>query len=233
MTLARQLPSLSIVAIAILLGLAACKPAADAAAAAPPVDSPEPAGTASASEHAAATMDAINPMTSPREAVIASMHRLMGARSYHTSMRIDGGPRGALDNEVDFVAPDRFRMDMKQMGTQVVVGNTMYMSMRGKTMQVQMPKGTLDKWRDPGNFREAEAGMTAEGMGSETLDGVSTQKYTVHYTLPQPGDSTLWIDDDGLPVQMRVTLDNKGTPVTTTLRYSRVNDPTLRIEAPK
>ena len=236
MTTPRMLPLaslMSLMSMTLLLGLAACKPSATnpaAEVAAPPsMDAAE----ATTADKVSAAVDAINPMTSPREAVIAAMHALKDARSYHTSMHFDGGPGGSLDNELDFVAPDRYRMDMKAMGTQVVIGSTMFLSMGGRSMQVPMPKGTLDKWRDPGNFREAEAGMTAEGMGSESLDGVNTQKYKVHYTVPQPGDSTLWIDGDGLPVQMRVTIDNKGEPVTTTMRYSRINDPTLRIEAPK
>ncbi|MDI1254000.1 hypothetical protein [Thermomonas sp.] len=238
MILPRTLPSLSLLGLALLLGLAACKPSAPAAtdadlAAPPSMDAPREDTKASASEHFAAAADAINPMTSPREAVIASMHKMMDATSYHVSMKMSGGPKAMMGNEVDFVAPDRFRMEMAGVGTQIIVGDTMYMSTQGRSMKVPMPKNTTSKWRDPGNFKEAEASMTAEGMGSESVEGISTQKYNVRQSVPKASDYTLWIAPDGMPLQMRMNMDSKGTPMTMTMRYSRINDPTLSIDAPK
>lgn len=172
-------------------------------------------------------------MTSPREAVIASMHKLMDASSYHVSMRMSGGPNGMMTNEIDFVAPDRFRIQMAGIGTQVIIGDTMFMSIEGRIMKVPMPKDRTRQWRDPGNFSESEASMTAEGMGSESVEGTSAQKYSVHYSEPNPVDSTLWIGPTGMPLQMRMNIDSNGTPVTMTMHYSRINDPTLSIDAPK
>lgn len=234
MTLTRLLPALSALAIGLVLGLTACKPAPPAATA-PDAASAAAADSvhASTAEKVSAAVDAINPITSPREAVIASMHKLMDATSYHVSMQMDGGPKGLMDNQVDFVAPDRFRMEMAGMGTQVIVGDTMYMSMQGRRMQVPMPKDTTNKWRDPGNFREAAASMTADSMGSESVDGISAQKYNVHQTVPTTAEYILWVGADGMPLQMRMNSDMKGKPVTTTMRYSRINDPTLSIDAPK
>ena len=229
----RTLPSMSLLGLALLLGLAACKPSTPAATdmTAPP--SMHEATKASAGEHATAAVDAINPMTSPREAVIASMHKLMDATSYHVSMQMSGGPKGLMNNEVDFVAPDRFRMEMAGVGTQIIVGDTMYMSMQGRSMKVPMPEGITNQWRNPGNFKEAEASMMAEGMGSEAVDGISAQKYSVRQSVPTTTDYTLWIGPDGMPLQMRMNIDMKGTPTTTTLRYSRINDPTLSVDTPK
>jgi hypothetical protein len=123
--------SSSVLGLVLLLGLAACKPPAPAAsdAAAPPAMD---GAQASNAERVAAAVDAINPMTSSREVVIASMHKLMDARSYHISMQMSGGPKGLMNNEVDFVAPDRFRMQMAGVGTQFIIGDTMYMSMQGR-----------------------------------------------------------------------------------------------------
>ena len=235
MTVSRNLPSLPILAIAILLGLTACKPSAPVSTDAvppPSMDTPEQASKASASEHVAAVVDAINPISSAREAVIASMHKLMDARSYHVSMQMSGGPKAMMANEIDFVAPDRFRMKMAGVGTQTIVGDTMYVSMQGRSMKVPMPKDITKQWRDPGNLKEAEAGMTAEGMGSDSVDGISAQKYNVRQTVPTTTDYTLWIGADGMPLQMRMNTDVNGAPATMTMRYSRINDPTLSIEAP-
>lgn len=229
----RTLHSMSVLGLALLVGLTACKPSAPVTtnAAAPP--SMDAASKASAGEHVAATVDAINPLTSPREAVIASMHKLMDASSYHVSMKMTGGPNAMMGNEVDFVAPDRFRMEMAGVGTQIIVGDTMYMSMQGRSMKVPMPKDTTAQWRNPGNFKEAEASMTAESMGSDSVAGISAQKYAVHQTVPKNTDYTLWIDSDGLPLQMRMNMDSNGTPITMTMRYSRINDSTMSIDAPK
>ena len=32
-----------------------------------------------------------------------------------------------MNSEIDFVAPDRYRMAMQGLGTQVIIGDTMYM----------------------------------------------------------------------------------------------------------
>ncbi|MDQ3159715.1 MAG: hypothetical protein M3Q51_01685, partial [Pseudomonadota bacterium] len=100
-------------------------------------------------------------------------------------------------------------------------------------MKVPMPKDMTRQWRDPGGFKEAEAGMSAEAMGSDSVDGISAQKYRVHYSVPTPTDSTLWIAADGMPLQMRMNMDSNGTPMTMTMRYSRINDPTLKIDPPQ
>lgn len=228
MVRSRALRSPVLVGIAMVLGLAACKPSAPT-----PGDTTPPPDRESATEGVAAAVDAINPITSPREAVIASINKMMEARSYHASMEIDGGPQGQLRNEVDFVAPGRMRMQMAGMGTQRVIGDTMYMTLDGRSMQVPMPKGTMTRWRDPGNFRAAEAGLTAEGLGSETVNGVTARKYALHHTMPDAAAGTLWISADDLPLKMQVTSGAPGKQVTTTIRYSRFNDPSIRIDAPK
>ena len=91
------------------------------------------------------------PKTSPKDEILASIDKFTALRSYHASMHLRGGAQGETANEVDFVAPDRFRMETP-MGTQVIIGDTMYMRAQGRTMQVPLPAGTLAQWRDPGNI---------------------------------------------------------------------------------
>lgn len=138
-----------------------------------------------------------------------------------------------MDNQIDFVAPDRYRMTLQGMGVQTIVGDTMYMSMGGRSMKVPMPAGTLSQWRDPAKLSENEATMTVEAQGSESVDGVATRKYLVHHGQPHPSEVTLWIGNDGLPLQMQARNDLHGKPMTTMVRYSRFNDSTLQIAAPK
>ena len=92
----------------LVLALAACKPS-------PPA---EPTASAVAPAVANATA-APSPMASPEDEVKASMDKFLKAKSFHAVMVMEGA-RG-MTNEMDFVAPDRYRMKMP-VGTQVIVG---------------------------------------------------------------------------------------------------------------
>lgn len=161
------------------------------------------------------------------------MTKFLAVRSYHAAMQFEGGPGGAMGHhEIDFVAPDRYRMQMP-MGTQVIIGDTMYMAMKGRTMKMPMPEGTLSQWRDPARLAEFEPGMTVQAQGSDTVDGVPARKYLVHHAQPQPVDVVMWVGNDGLPLQMQVTSIAQAQKLTSTTRYSRFDDPTIRIDPPK
>lgn len=223
--MSRHTSSLVLLGVLALIG---CKPAANAAGGDTPATATEPAST----NAIAAAAASLNPLSSPKDDILASVEKFKAVRSYHATMHMDGGPRGAITNEVDFVAPDRFRMKMP-MGTQVIIGDTMYMNADGRTMKIPMPKGTLTQWRDPANMDKSAATMTVESQGSESVDGVSARKYLVHHTEPHPADVTMWVGGDGYPLQIRVDGNLNGQASTTTIRYSRINDPTIRIDPPQ
>ena len=230
--MSRHSASLVLIGTLLALALAGCKPAAQEAPANTAADAnATPAALApNAADQVAAAAASLNPLSSPKDDIIASMEKFKAVRSYHATMHMDGGPRGAMTNEVDFVAPDRFRMKMP-MGTQIIIGDTMYMSMQGRTMKVPMPKGTLTQWRDPANMDKNIATMTVDAQGSESIDGVSARKYVVHHTQPHPADVTMWLADD-FPLQIRVSSEVNARANTTTIRYSRINDPSIRIDPP-
>jgi len=220
------MPVRPLVLACLFLALCACKPQAQA----PAGDaSPQPGAAAPAStlEKAAA---AINPLSSPMEEMEASTALFRNARSYHAVMSAKGAQ--AMDNEIDFVAPDRYRMQMP-MGTQVIIGDTMYMQVEGRSVKVPMPKGTLTSMRDPMRMQEAREGMSVEALGSDRVDGQVAKKYLVRYSRPQAGEFTLWIGSDGLPLQFIQQGQAQGKPYTMTTRYSRFNDPSISIEAPQ
>jgi len=165
-----------------------------------------------------------------KDEIKAAIGKFSAARSYHVSMRQSG--QQAMTTEADFVAPDRFRMTMP-MGTQIIIGDTMYMDMQGRTMKVPMPKGTLTQWRDPANIAKYEATMAVKALGIELLDGKPAKKYRVSNTQPQPSTSTMWIGGNGYPLQIKVDSKVMDKVVGTTIRYSRFNDPSIRIDPPK
>lgn len=205
----------------VTLALAACKPAAPADPAA------SPASPAAAMEKAASALD---PLSDPAAEAKASMDKFLAARSFHASMAMEGAQDMAT--EMDFVAPDRYRMQMPT-GTQVIIGDTMYMQARGQTMEVPLPPGTLTQWRDPLKIQEHKDGMSVEALGGDSVDGQAARKYLVRHTQPKPSEFTYWIGDDGLPLQLVHQGESQGKAYTMTLRYSRYNDPTIVIDAPQ
>lgn len=169
-------------------------------------------------------------LAGPKDEVKAALDKFIAAKSYHVTMTHSGAQ--AMTTEADFVAPDRFRMTMP-MGTQYIIGDTMYMTMQGRSMKVPMGKGTMTQWRDPANLAKHEATLTVQALGSEDVGGKPAKKYRMSNTQPEPSTSTMWVGSDGYPLQIRVDSDVQGKPVTTMIRYSRFNDPTIKVEPPQ
>ncbi|MET1160978.1 MAG: hypothetical protein ABWY48_00430 [Pseudoxanthomonas sp.] len=211
----------------LVLALGACKPSAPTDPVATQAETP-----ASAVAEAA---KALSPLTRPEDEVKASMDKFLNAKTFHAVMTMEG-TRG-MTNEMDFVAPDRYRMKMP-VGTQLIIGDTMYMQADGRSMKVPLPKGTLSQWRDPMKIEENKAGLSVEALGSDSVDGQPAKKYLVRNTQPEPGQQqptefTYWIGGDGLPLQLVHTGQSQGKPYSMTLRYSRFDDPTITIDAPQ
>ncbi len=162
-----------------------------------------------------------------RDDVLAAYRKLQAASSYHASMSGQSGKR-TVRTEMDFVAPDRYRLETEA-GTQYVIGDTMVMSMQGHTMRVPLPKNLLGQYRDPARLGKLDDTVTITADGSEPVDGKPARKYLFRDSRQPDASNTLWIGANGFPVQVRV--EAKGT--TTVVRYSRFNDPAIRIDPPK
>lgn len=167
----------------------------------------------------------------PREDVNAAIDKFLAARSFHADLAVIGSPH--LSQQIDFVAPGRYRMRRAGMGDQIIIGDMMFLNMAGKSRPMPMPDGTLSQWRDPARLAENAADMTVTALGDEVVAGTPTKKYQVDHTQPQPSTLTLWVDGSGYPLQIISTGEAQGQIVTTLIRYSRFNDPTIRIDAPK
>ena len=82
--------------------------------------------------------------------------------------------------------------------------------------------------------------MTVRALGAGRIAGAPERKYRVAYIRPMPGEMTLWIDADGYPLQILTGGDGSGTGsgtgtgtgTGTTIRYSRFNDPAIRVQSP-
>lgn len=217
--------------LACALALAACQPQGNAAATAAPAAASEPAArpsaTAAAIESAAT---APNPLASARDEVMAASKRMLAAGSYHARVVTDNGTQD-FTMEIDYVAPDRYRTVLP-VGTQVIIGDTMHMTMQGRSMQMKVPPGTIDQWRDPARLEQYAATMQVESLGSDTVDGKGATKYRTTYADQAQKPVTTWIGDDGYPLRVEADGELQGKPSKTVITYSRFNDPSIRIEAP-
>ncbi|RZA27741.1 MAG: hypothetical protein EOP92_41120 [Lysobacteraceae bacterium] len=205
------------------LAVTACKPTPSDA---PPAQASAPT-PAKALEKAAA---GLNPLASAEDRIKASMDKFLAVRSYHARIEMEGQP--GMGMEMDYVAPDRFRIQMPA-GTQVIIGDTMHMQVQGRSMKMPMATGTLTQWRDPLKIRENQVGMSVESLGSDTVDGAAASKFLVRHSQPQPSEFTYWIGRDDLPLQLQSKGQASGKDYAMTIRYSRFNDPGIRIEVPQ
>jgi hypothetical protein len=167
----------------------------------------------------------------PKEDMKALSVKFLALRSYHVIM--ENSDKRVPKMEMDFVAPDRYRMQMP-MGTQVVIGDTMYMTIDGRAMKIPMPKGTMTQWRESDRvFREVDR-MQIEALGAELVDGKPTKKYRMVQTAHSPATTSLiWVGANGYPVKMETSGTAGKRASTVTVRYSRFNDPSIKIDVPR
>ena len=166
-----------------------------------------------------------------RADVDAAIARFAQASSFHASMSTDGDP--PVTSRTDFVAPDSYRMTMPDGVVQVVVDGTMYIDGADGVRSIPVPPEVLARWSRRTRLSGLGAGMTATDLGEDVVDGASARKYGI----TKPGEATpsmtIWVGADGYPLQVRAGGSAGGRPVTTTIRYSRFNDPALAISKPE
>lgn len=167
----------------------------------------------------------------PKDEVAAAMERMVAARSWQAQMSTTGAAGATVETTAEFVAPDRYRLRTPQ-GTQLIIGDTMHMTLQGRTMAVPLPKGALAQWRDPMRLREAAAKTTVTALGSEPVGGRPAKKYQTRNADAPDQTMLVWVGADGYPLKVRASSTFQGKPVTTTITYARFDDPKLRIDAP-
>ncbi|HGM6733104.1 TPA: hypothetical protein ACKQBZ_004220 [Stenotrophomonas maltophilia] len=199
----RRLPALSLLACLLL---AACDRA------------PVPAST-----------EAPVPAADPAQAVLGASQRFAALRSFHAELELLGAPQ-PVRSAMDFVAPDRFRVQAPA-GPQTIIGDTLFLQAEGAIRQVPAPPGLLEQWRNPLPADALPADLQAEDLGPRTLDGVETRHYRLRGS--QPGERLeYWVDAQGLPRQLVRSGSSNGRSFQLRLRYSRFNDPALRVDLP-
>ena len=163
-----------------------------------------------------------------REAVVAAMRKFATLTRYRATMSTStGADDKPIISTLDFVAPDRYRIESPGAGTQVIIGQTMYLEVDGRRMKVAAPANVLSQWRSATAIADAAASLTAHADGHQMVAAQPSAKFIVTQATPTPVQTTIWIGPKGYPIRLD-TADGR-----TSIRYTRYDDPELKIEPPK
>jgi len=190
--------------------------------------SPPPASVPSAD----AAHPAAAPAADPASAVLEASRGFANLRTFHAEMTLHGAQAGqVVRSGMDFVAPDRYRLETPA-GVQTIIGDTFFLQAEGRMQQVPLPAGTLEQWRSPLPSEARLQDLRVEDRGPADIDGTATRVYRIDGPAGSGETLQYWIGGDGLPRQIQRDGFNKQQPYRITLRYSRLNDPSLQVPPP-
>lgn len=146
------------------------------------------------------------------------------------------GETGSLSGTLAFVAPDRFDHDGTD-SRMIVIGDTTYhwLGDMGPTEAPLEPQMML--LVDEIRLLILGAGIaSATPIDSGKGDFPSARQFRVEFCPNERfkvrDDVDIWVDADGYPVARRITGTIDGKSFSSEVRYSRLNDPSLRVEPP-
>ncbi len=168
---------------------------------------------------------AVPALAGPREDVEAAMRRFLALKSYQATMQVSA-PKPAT-SQVTFVAPDRYEIRMDGMGTQYILGNRMLLNLGGRRMEVPIPAGTLERYRDPARLHDEREQLDVTDLGPAAVGGRPARKYKLLRRDAPDSVTMLWIAG-GLPVQ----IEARNARGAVSIRYSHFDDASLRVQAP-
>lgn len=176
-----------------------------------------------------APKDSVATAPAPARVVLDAMARFRQARAFQARMHLEGAR--PQDSQLEYVAPDRYRLQLP-LGTQVVIGDTLYLQAGERSERLPLPAGLLAQWRDPLQLQAGEQ-LQVEDLGADPLEGQPAHLYRVIHPDPARPPMRLWIDADGRPRRIEQRgRDAAGADYRLQIDYTRFDDPALRIEAP-
>ncbi|HEX7769350.1 MAG TPA: hypothetical protein VF422_04895 [Dokdonella sp.] len=169
----------------------------------------------------------------PKDELHDAFVKFLQAKSFRATITDLG--KGQQVSSMEFVAPDRYRMNMPGGPSQLIIGDAMYMDMDGQVMRMPMPGvGKLTaQYRNEAFLREVEGGMSVTALPDEAVDGEPAKVFAYTVTQPAKADAKTWISRrTGLPIQTDSSGSFMGRKSTVRVRYSDFDDPSIRIESP-
>jgi hypothetical protein len=125
---------------------------------------------------------------------------------------------------VDYLAPDRWRVQPAPNVTELILGDEIYMVTHERATRLPFGGGMIRKMIEKVMLSARNEIKDSSDLGMQTLDGRSVHVYSfTHNKVPQ----TIYVGGSRLPVRLVVN-DKEGT---TTINYSHYNEP-ISIEAP-
>ncbi|HEU4663962.1 MAG TPA: hypothetical protein VFS55_08025 [Dokdonella sp.] len=169
----------------------------------------------------------------PKDDLHAAFAKFLQAKSFRAT--VTDAKNGETVSSMEYVAPDRYRIQPAKGPQSLVVGDTMYMDMNGKLTPMPIPgvSRMVAQYRNQDFLAEVERGMQVEALGDDSVDGEAAKVYAYTVTQPMKADAKTWISQkSGLPIQIESTGTFMGHTSTTRVRYSGFDDPSIRIDAP-
>lgn len=189
--------------------------------------------TAPANANVAANTTTTTTRENPAADIDAMADKFLAQKSFRAKM-VGTGDKD-VKTDLEFVAPDRFRIKTGPGLETVVIGKDVYVSLEGSFMK--LPGGMPDSVP---NLREA---FEKEGrkwfsdvrfVGEETVNGRPAYAYEYVNKGPQAAgenNSKIWVaQDGGLPLRLESRFKS-GNFKTMTIEYEY--DPNIKIDVPK
>jgi outer membrane lipoprotein-sorting protein len=166
----------------------------------------------------------------PKDAVHDAYAKLLAAKSFRAT--VTDVKNGEQLSELEFVAPNRYRMHSSKGPETIIVGDDAWMNMNGQLMKMPIPVGKIiGQYRNEAMLHQSDLSVT--DLGADSVGGEAAHKYGYTITEPMKADVKLWIDDKtGLPLQIESQGSFMGRASNARIHYSNFNDPSIAIDAP-
>lgn len=165
-----------------------------------------------------------------RALLTAALERLAAASSYRATIEEAAGDPSRV--ELVFVAPDRLRARTAE-GAQTLIGSDLYIEVDGQVARQVLRTGALDALR--GQWSHAVRMLQMPGMrvvaeAAQAGDPPGARRVRANWQGGEGFARVLVVE--GHPVHVELHGGGGRQAGVTVLRYSAINDPALRVEAP-
>lgn len=152
----------------------------------------------------------------PHSALTKARAVFRTAKSWHAVEHFSNGRIITLD----FVAPDRWRIQLMPNITELLIGSNVYMVRNGQSMKLPIRGGMMSHVIQNAGEQPLDPSVkeTARDLGMKTVNGKSAHGYS--YTT-HGMDVTLYLGSDMLPIEEIV----KNGTMTMMIDYSKFNAP--------
>jgi outer membrane lipoprotein-sorting protein len=194
---------------------------------------PSPSNPSSNANTTANTGTTTTTREDPAADIDAMADKFLAQKSFRATILSTGDKD--VRQEVEFVAPNRFRSKTGPGLETIVVGKDVYVSLEGSFMKLpgEMPS-TVPTLREAFEKEGRKWFSDVRFVGEETVNGRPSYAYDYVNKGPQNAgedNSKIWVaKDDGLPLRIESRYKS-GNLKTMTIEYEY--DPNIKIEVPK